>query len=288
MKSLISFCRALLLLGALGLAIAPLRAETITWAGCGITKKAFMAELAAGFEAETGISIELQGGGATRGIRDTANQVVQMGGACRMALPETDPKELHISMHPVAWDALVVIVHPDNPIDNLSSEQLKGVLLGEVTNWSQLGGSDQPIRSMSRDGKISGVGYATRQYLFEDGGIEFQTTESVRSSGPLEEAVESDPLAIGVTGVSSARRRDVKIISLDGREPSYENVQNGDYGMYRPLYLVTQPNPGGTVKQFVEFARSERGREIMRNAGTVPHRDGMHLMAKLLIYGFGM
>jgi phosphate transport system substrate-binding protein len=263
-------------------------AETITWAGCGITKKAFMAELAAGFEAKTGVAIKLEGGGATRGIRDTAKKVVHMGGSCRMALPETDSSELHVGLHPVAWDALAVIAHPDNPLDNITSEQLRGILLGTLNNWQGLGGPDQPIHSWSREGKISGVGYATRQYLFKDPGVEFQTANIAASSGPLEQAVENDRWAIGVTGVSSARKRNVKILALDGREPTYENVKSGNYDMYRPLYLISEPKPHGVVKDFIEYARSKEGREILRNAGTVPYNDALHLMSKMLIYGFGM
>ena len=249
-------------------------ANVLHWAGCGITKKAFMAELA--------------GGGATKGIRETADLKVDMGGTCRMTLPETDSRELHVTLHPVAWDALTVIAHKSNPVHNLSTEQIRDIYLGKITNWKQVSGPDQPIHLFVRQGHISGVGYAIRQYLFQDSSVDFASSHVVPSSGPLEKAVETDPLAMGITGVSSARKRDVALVAIDGREPTVENVKNGSYGLYRPLYLVSSASPSPSVKHFIEFAQSEEGRQVLRSNGTVPYMDAPKLMTKMLIYGFGM
>ena len=260
--------------------------NTIHWAGCGITKKAFMAELAKGYEKKTGIKVELEGGGATRGIRDTSSLKVDIGGSCRMTLPETDRTELYASLHPVAWDALAIIVHKSNPIKNMSTRQIKDIYTGKITNWKQVGGSNAPIKLYVRQGNISGVGYAIRQYIFKDGGMEFRTKYQVRSSGPLEKAVEKDPLAMGITGISSARKRDVKVIEFDGKQPSMDNLMKGKYQLYRPLYLVTSPRPSQKVKDFVSFAMSVDGRAIIRKNQTVPYKDAPNLMSKMLVYGF--
>lgn len=262
--------------------------NVLHWAGCGITKKAFMAELAKGFEAKTGIHIDIKGGGATRGIRDTAARKVDMGGSCRMSLPEYNRSEFYVTLHPVAWDALAVIVNKDNPVNNLTTAQIKAIYLGKITNWKDVGGPDAPIRLYARQGRISGVGYAIRQYIFQDSGIDFKTNFMVRSSGPLEKAVEQDPLAMGITGVSSARKRKVKIINFDGKSPTYENVKDGKYGLYRPLYLVTTASASKEVKAFIAYAVSPQGRQILRDNGTVPYRDAPKLMSKMLIYGFGV
>ena len=269
-------------------AVAEIDKNVIHWAGCGITKKAFMADLAAGFEAKTGIKIDLQGGGATRGIRDTAKLKIDMGGTCRMSLPDVDKVEMHSSLHPVAWDALAIIVNNSNKISQLTTKQVKDIYKGKITNWKQVGGKNAPIELYVRKGSTSGVGYAIRQYLFQDGDEEFVTEYVVNSSGPLEKAVEKRPNAIAITGVSSARKRDVKIIGFDGKTPTFENVKNGEYGLYRPLYLVTSPSPSKVVKSFIEFAQSEEGKEIIRKNKTVPYADALHLMRKMLIYGFGM
>lgn len=262
--------------------------ETLTWAGCGITKKAFMAELAVGFEKETGVKIKLKGGGATRGIRDTASALIDMGGSCRMPLPLANSSELYVTMHPVAWDALAVLVHPSNPVHRISSEQLRKIYTGKLTNWKTLGGPDRPIEVFVRHGKISGVGYALRQYLFNDSNQPFYSTQLFRSSGPLEKAVEKAPYAIGVSGVSSARKRNVQIIGLDDITPTPENIKAGQYELYRPLYIVTQQQPTGRVKEFIKFASSKKGRQILRENQTVPYLDAIGLMSKSVIYGLGV
>jgi len=262
--------------------------NVITWAGCGITKKAFMAELAKGYEAKTGVKMDLHGGGATRGIRDTAGRKMDMGGSCRMTLPELNSSEMYVTLHPVAWDALAIIMHPSNPVENITSDQVRDIYLGKIKNWKELGGQDAPLELFVREGKISGVGYAIRQYLFKDGSVEFKASKVVRSSGPLEQAVEQNPNAMGITGVSSARKRQVKIIGIDGKVPTYDNVKNGSYGLYRPLYLVTSPSPSPKVRDFLKFANSAEGRQIIRDNGTVPYRDALSLMSKMLIYGFGV
>ena len=258
----------------------------LSWAGCGITKKAFMKELAAAYTKKTGIQITLDGGGATRGIRDTVAGKLDIGGSCRMSLPGAEKSELYASLHPVAWDALAIIAHPSNPVNNLSMQQIRDIYTGKITNWKQVGGRNAEIKLYVRKGKISGVGYAIRQYVFEDSNMEFSSSNVVKSSGPLEKACQKDPNAMGITGISSARKRKVKILKFDGKSPTFENVKNGSYGLYRPLYLVASPRPSQQAKDFIAFASSEEGRKIIRANNTVPYLDAPKLMSKMLIYGF--
>jgi len=260
--------------------------DELYWAGCGVTKKSFMNELARAYTGKTGINVKVEGGGATRGIRATVAKELDIGGTCRMTLPDVEKSEMFASLHPVAWDALAVITHKSNPVKSLTRKQIKGVYSGKISNWSQLGGPDLPIKLYVRRGKISGVGYAIRQYIFKDSQMDFKTSHTVNSSGPLEEACESDPAAIGITGISSARKRNVKILDFDGNAPSFANIKSGTYGLYRPLYLVTGSIQSRKVKDFLKFAKSKEGRSIIRNNGTVPYMDAPQLLTKLLIYGF--
>ncbi|MFV2056510.1 MAG: phosphate ABC transporter substrate-binding protein [Thiohalomonadales bacterium] len=262
--------------------------DTIHWAGCGITKKAFMAELATAYEKKTHVKVILEGGGATKGIRKTASLKIDMGGTCRMTLPETNSLELHASLHPIAWDALAIISHKSNPVANLTISQIRKIYTGKITNWAQIGGLNKPIHLYTRVGNISGVGYAIRQYIFQDSHKKFISNYKMKSSGPLEKAIEKDVLGLGITGISSARKRQVKIMGFDGKIPTYDNVKAGKYGLYRPLYLVTGPTPSKKVQKFIDFASSDEGREIIRENGTVPYKDAYHLMRKMLIYGFGV
>lgn len=254
---------------------------TLKWVGCGISKKAFMAELAAAYEKKTGVKIEIQGGGATRGIREVAANTADLGGACRYKI-DGEGKEHGAMLEPVAWDALAVIVHPDNPVNDISFDQIRGLYLGKITNWKQLGGNDAPIRLLARKGKISGVGRALRKLVFANYNQEFKASEFMKSTGPIEVAVVKDVNAIAVTGISSARKRNVKNLMLDGKEPSYENIRAGDYGLYRPLYLAMNKSGKNTeeVDKFIKFAHSFEGRTIIRNNGTVPYLDALKLVLK--------
>lgn len=266
---------------------APAGTKTLTWAGCGISKNAFMNEMVAAYEKKTGIKVELLGGGATKGIRQVSSKEVKIGGTCRHTLVNqntllTDGEERRVELRPVAWDALVVIVHKDNPVSNLSLDQLRGLYKGKYANWKELGGKDAPIELYVRKGKISGVGRTLRELLFYNYDEEFVAKHVVEESATLEKDMVTNPNGAGVTGVSSARKLEqagiAKILRLDGKEASYENIKSGQYLLYRPLYIVTSlDEKDPEVKKFVHFVTGEEGKAIMRQVGTVPYEDAVNL-----------
>lgn len=255
--------------------------KQINWAGCGITKKAFMAELAKAYEKKTGVKVNLSGGGATKGIRKAVKGEIDIGGACRVSM-EKHPEERDAYQIPVAWDALAVIVHKNNPVKSISFEQLQGVYLGKITNWKQLGGHNAKIELYVRRGKFSGVGRTLRELVFANYNQEFPAaTHVVKSSGPLEKGIQKNLSGFGTTGISSAKKRDVKILQLEGKAPSYENIKTGHYLLYRPLYLVTKGKRSTPeVRKFISFALSREGMKIIRKAGTVPYADAIGLVMK--------
>jgi len=240
-----------------------------------------MAELAKAYEKKTGVKVNLSGGGATKGIRNAAKGSIDIGGACRVSM-ERHPEERDAYQIPVAWDALAVIVNKNNPVKSISFEQLQGVYLGKITNWKQLGGHNAKIELYVRRGKFSGVGRTLRELVFANYNQEFPAaTHVVKSSGPLEKGIVKNMSGFGTTGISSAKRRDVKILQLEGKAPSYENIKKGHYLLYRPLYLVTKgysSSPG--VKKFISFALSREGMAIIRKAGTVPYAEAIGLVMK--------
>lgn len=266
-----------------GQAVLAEESPSLTWVGCGISKKAYLTALAKAYEKNTGVKIDIQGGGATRGIRDVESLSADIGGSCRHRIIGSD-EEKGVTMVPVAWDALVVIVHKDNPVDDISLDNLRKVYLGQLKNWKELGGTDAGIKLYVRQGKISGVGRTTRKLLFANYDQEFAATETFASSGPLEKALVNDPHAIAITGISSARKRDVKILTVEGKAPTYDNVSSGEYLMYRPLYLVYNENSPhvAIIKDFIRFADTEEGRDIIRANKTVPYLEAMHLMRRKL------
>lgn len=256
----------------------------LTWTGCDVTKKAFMKPAAEEYEKKTGIKIEITGGGATKGIRAAAGGTADIGGTCRIAFPERFDEEKVLLTH-VAWDALVFITHKNNPVDGITTQQAKDIMVGNITNWKELGGSDEKIipvfRVQTESGKLSGVAYMTRMIFFNDQNIEYTSNAVFKtSSGPLEEYVEITPYTFAVSGISSARKRDLKIFKLDGIEPTKENIASGAYPLYRPLYLATKGEPTGEVKKFIDWMVSEEGQRVISDQGTVNLEEGKALKEK--------
>jgi phosphate transport system substrate-binding protein len=264
--------------------------KKLTWAGCGISKNAFMAEMAAAYEKKTGVKIDFKGGGATKGIREVSKHSVDIGGTCRHTMEDPaslldHPEERRVQLTPVAWDALVAIVHKDNPVSDITLEQIRQLYTGKLTNWKQLGGRDAPIELYVRKGKISGVGRTKRELIFNNYEQEFVAKHVVDESATLEKDMVSNPNGVGMTGVSSARKlgSTAKILRLEGKEASYENIKNGHYILYRPLYMVTHMQASNPeIKKFLLFVMGEEGKKVMRSVGTVPYEDAIGLWSKYL------
>jgi len=265
------------------LAVAfPAMAEDVTWTGCGITQKAFMAEIAAAYEQKTGVKVQLSSGGATKGIRSTAAGSSDLGGTCRHWLggkADKHPEEANAELVQVAWDALVVIAHSDNPVDNISLADLKKVYDEEIVNWKDLGGPDKRIALIARDGKDSGVGHMFRRMVFDDPEYDFKArTFNVKSTGPLEEKIAKTMNAMGMDGISSAKRSNVKILSLDGIKATKENVATGIYPLFRPLYLAVGPGSSAESRKLIDFVLSPEGQAIVSAQGTVNLEEGKALI----------
>ncbi len=257
-------------------------ALTLTWSGCGVAKEAFMVDLAEAYKKKTGVEINIEGGGDTHGIQRIAKGEVDFAGTCRFRVDEDGISKSRIDFSPVAWDALAVVVHKSNPIESITLEQLRDIYTGKIRNWSELGGEQRPLELLIRRSKISGVGHTIRKLLFNDHDMEFQGSEIFKSSGPLEKAVEQKPGAIAMTGISGARKRDFKILRLEGKDPSVENIRSGEYLLYRPLYILTSKDSDNlkAVKAFITFAHSREGRDIIRKNGCVPYLEAVQLSNK--------
>ena len=262
----------------------PAQAGSVSWKGCGITKKAFMKQMATHYKAKTGTEIKISGGGATKGIRASAAGTADIGGTCRRRLSDgkggIHPQERGTNLVHVAWDALVAIVHPTNPVNNITLSNLKKIYQGEVTNWNALGGPDKRIILVTRDGKTSGVGHMFRMLVFNDAAYKFKALSlKVKSTGPLEKMVEKKSSALGIDGISSAKKRKVKFLSIEGVAPTKANISAGKYPLFRPLYLALSDKASPEAKSVVDFVLSAEGQAIISQEGTVNLAEGKALSA---------
>jgi len=177
---------------------------------------------------------------------------------------------------PVGTEAFVFFVHKDNPIDNLTTEQIKGIYSGEITNWNQVGGNNEEIAAFQRN-EGSGSQSMLRRFM-GDTPIMEAPTELVNTMmvGIIEQvsSYRSKSNSIGfsfryyVEGI--IQNPDIKMLSVDGIAPTSENIKNGSYPIVTPMYAVTyEENTNENVDLLLRWILSEEGQYIIEETGYV-------------------
>ena len=179
--------------------------------------------------------------------------------------------------HVVAMDGLPILVHPSNPVKNLSVAQVRDIYSGKIDNWSKVGGPNIPVVVISRETN-SGT-YETFHNLVMTHKVNGEKVkekikdgaEYVGSNGGIRARVQSTPSAIGYAGLGFVDNT-VKALEIDGVYPSAQSVTSGRYPVARPLYMFTNgyPKLGSHVHAFVTMHLSEKGQEIIEEIGFVP------------------
>jgi phosphate transport system substrate-binding protein len=247
-------------------------ASYITGSGCSISNVGYLTALAGEYERRTGTKVFVRGGGSLVGIEDLKNGSVDFAASCR-GREAGDPKGLQFIQ--VAWDALVFIVHKSNPVSNISLDNVRAIYEGKIANWRQLGGRDALIKlfvSQSRRG-LSGVETSVRDMLLSGKAVESPNARFVPSSGIVEQLVETTPDGFAATGFSSASKRRVRMLKVNGVYPTMKAIIAGKYGLRRPLFLLVPANPKPEVMKFVSFALSEDGQRFISSQGVVSFLD---------------
>lgn len=186
----------------------------------------------------------------------------------------------------IAYDGVAVIIHPDNPVRELSVAQLSLLFSGKTRNWKSVGGLDRPVRLISRP-SYSGTHAFFKEKALRRGNArgpeEFAAaTEWMEENGAIVAAVTADPGAVSYVGLGwvSSGVRAVAILARPGEPgvpPSAESVRTGRYPLYRPLLMYAPPAPRKQALQFLRFVLSEPGRRIVEANGFVPPDAGAPL-----------
>ena len=167
----------------------------------------------------------------------------------------------------LAYDGIAIIVHPDNPVSDLSIEQIAKLYTGEITNWKDVGGSDAEVvligreaASGTRDGFESITGTKDK----------CQYRQELTSTGDVITAVSQNPDAIGYASLA-AIKDSVKALSVDGVTPSETTVKDGSYPVQRPFVLVTVEGKtlSAAAQSFFDYATSADAADIIAKAGAV-------------------
>lgn len=195
-----------------------------------------------------------------------------MSGSCDIGLSSRDLKDDEaqtLDSTIVAIDGIAIIVNKDNPIADLSIDQIEKIYTGEVESWSDIGGSDSPIVCIGRE-----AASGTRDGFESITGTEDKCkyAQELTSTGDVIQTVASTPNAIGYASIAAVGDT-VKTVSVGGVEPTEENIQNGSYKIQRNFILVTKKDTKltGAAKDFYDYCLSDEAADLIRKAGAVPN-----------------
>jgi phosphate transport system substrate-binding protein len=254
--SVTSLVLAALVLGGCGQSAS----GTVTEAGS-TTVQPLAEKMAAAFEAKNpDVTITIQGGGSGVGIKSAADGTVDIGAASR----ELNPDEPKLVKHLLAKDGIAIVVNPSNPATGLTKDQIIKIFAGEISNWSEVGGSSGTITVISRE-EGSGTRGAFEEMVM---GKTLITDKAILqpSNGALRTAVSTTPLAIGFLSLGYIDST-VKALEVNGVAPTQENCKSGKYPIVRPLYFLTKEQPTGSVKAFIDFCTGSEGQRIVQEEG---------------------
>jgi phosphate transport system substrate-binding protein len=172
----------------------------------------------------------------------------------------------------VAMDGVCIVVHPSNPVNAITSEQVRDIYMGKTTSWKQLGGPDIQIVAISRD-TSSGTYDTFENFIMKEQKMA-PSVEYVSTNPQAFARVKNTRGAIGYVGFGFVQTG-VKALTLDGVAPSRQTILSGKYPISRPLFMFTNGYPalGSMAHKFVTFYLTERGQEVIEEKGFVPLTD---------------
>jgi len=227
------------------------------------------------FKEKTGVVVNVHGGGSTGGIKATRVGTADIGASSR-ELSFKERKALREIV--IGRDALAIVVNKSNPINEITIDELRRIFAGGVKKWSDLGGDNKPVQAINRE---SGSG--TRE-LFVEAVMKIELkdkTEKItpmslssvvnNSNAEVKESVKLIPNSIGYISVGFADDT-VKILKVNSKLPTTENILSGNYTLVRNLYYLVKgdQNNNKIVKKFLSYILSNEGQELILEEGFFP------------------
>jgi phosphate transport system substrate-binding protein len=222
--------------------------------------------------------IQVSGGGSSSGIAALINGATRI---CATSRPLTDAensiaatKGVKVHQLVVALDGIAIYLHKSNPIDDLTLAQLRDIYTDRITNWKDLGGTDQPIILYGRENNSGTYTYFQRQIL---GGEDFaERCEPLPGTASVVHAVTHDVNGIGYGGIAWATTIKYAGIRVNDSTPavlpSATTVSDRSYPISRELYLFLNGEPTGETREFLDWVLSSAGEKVVVESGFVPVR----------------
>ena len=204
--------------------------------------------------------------GSGAGITGAADGTLDLGLSSRDLKEEETTQGLTATTF--ALDGIAIVVNSENPVSDLSLEQIKGLADGTITNWKDVGGNDAPVVLIGRE-----AGSGTRDGFESIVGVEdvCKYEQELTSTGAVIAGVAANPNAFGYASLSAVDET-IKAVTVDGVAATEETVQDGTYKIQRPFIFVTKDGAEQTeqTKAFIEYATSEEVSDLIAQAGAVP------------------
>lgn len=219
------------------------------------------------FEAENqGITVTYNPTGSGSGITAVAE------GRCDIGLSSRDLKDEEkaqgLTETVLAYDGIAIIVNPQNPVSNLTIEDIAKIYTGEIKNWNEVGGNDAKIVLIGRE---AGSGTRDGFESITETAEQCKYRQELTSTGDVITTVAGNPDAIGYASLASVKDS-VKSIAVDGVMPSEATIKDGSYKVQRNFVLVTKKDTvlSETALKFFDYITSSEASEVIKNAGAVP------------------
>jgi phosphate transport system substrate-binding protein len=218
--------------------------------------------------------LTISGTGTGEGVRSLIDGNIDIADASRDLKPEESQRAkargLNLTRYVVALDCLAVIVHPDNPVANLTMAQLKGIYDGSIKNWNEVGGADMVIVPVNRDSSSGTFEMWIEKVL--KGERHRRDVQVQSSSGGVAYAVSGNRHAIGYVSLGFLSES-VKSLSVDGVMPSKESALSGRYPILRELYMFLRSDRSKEAGAFLSFVLSPSGAKVVEEEGFLPPVD---------------
>ncbi|MFO7917824.1 MAG: phosphate ABC transporter substrate-binding protein [Anaerolineae bacterium] len=211
-------------------------------------------------EEHPNVQIDVQGGGSSVGVKSAGEGTVDIGQASREVKDSEKETYPDLKIYTIARDGIAIAAHPDVSVDGLGKDEVRQIFAGEITNWSEVGGSDANITVVARE-EGSGTRGAFEDMVMGESVIA-DTALLQPSNGAVKTTVSTTPNAIGFLSFGYLDES-VKALAVEGAEPTVANAVSGEYPVVRPLNMMTGGEPTGAVNDFLDFIMSEEGQKVV-------------------------
>ncbi len=215
------------------------------------------------------VSIDIRTGGSNKGIEDARQGHNDIG----MVSRALTPGESSLWVFTVARDGIGLLLHKDNPVAQLTDEQVRQIFTGQTVNWQQVGGNAAPIVVISKNANHATLGVFAKYFAIEPSEVE--PDQAVGDNDEVLQVVKNNPDAIGYVSIGTAEYQIVhglplKLLPINGIAATVKNVREGVFPIARQLNLVTQVAPEEIAKDFIKFSQSSAVEDIIQEQAFVP------------------